>query len=318
MISGISAALEAAVRAPSAFNTQPWLFDVDGGRIDLILDRSRVLQVSDPDAREARLSCGAALANLRLALRAQGRAGLVDLAPEPALPDLLARVTVRSDSDEAATANERKLAEAIPKRHTNRHPFLDRPVPIWARSKLASAAGVEGAKLVFIDASPRYDLLVDLIGTAERVQENHGEYQHEMKQWLGGSVDRRDGVPVDAVGPPPTSGRLLAMRSFYRPSPIPPRRFEEQPLLVAVVASAVNRVRCDLIAGAGMQRALLTACTLGLNASFISQPFEVPATRAELNAAFRRDGDVHALLRIGYGYPAGVTPRRAVEDVTVH
>lgn len=309
----IVTALEAAVRAPSPFNTQPWLFEVDDDRITLLLDRSRVLTVADPDAREARLSCGAALANLRIALRAHDRVALVELMPEPGNPDLLATVRVRGRR--ASISTERKLAEAIPKRHTNRHPFLERPVPLQARSELAAAADVEGARLVFIDASARYDRLVRLIREAERYQDSHGEYQHEMKRWLGGPVDRRDGVPIDAVGPPPVGNRLLALRSFYRPSPLPPRLFEQQPLLIAVV-TATKGNRYDLIAGAGMQRALLTACTLGLSASFLSQPFEVPSTRADLSASFRGDGEVHALLRVGYGYPVGVTPRRAVGDVT--
>lgn len=311
--SAITAALEAAVRAPSPFNTQPWMFEVDGDRIDLMLDRRRVLGVADPDAREARLSCGAALANLRIALRAHDRVALVDLMPDNANPDVLAAVRVRGQR--RATVTERKLAEAIPKRHTNRHPFRERPVPMQARSELASAARVEGARLVFVDASARYDTLVHLIREAEQYQGSHGDYQHEIKRWLGGLVDRRDGVPIDAVGPPPVANRLLTMRSFYRPSPLPPRLFEQQPLLVAVVTAGKGN-RYDLIAGAGMQRALLTACTLGLSASFLSQPFEVPSTRADLTAAFRGEGEVHTLLRIGYGYPAGVTPRRAVDDVT--
>lgn len=267
-----------------------------------------------PDAREARLSCGAALANLRLALRAHGRVGMADLLPDPATPDLLARVRVRGER--SATTMERGLAEAIPRRHTNRHPFLERPVPRETREKLAAAARAEGARLVFVDASARYDVLVDLIRAAERVQDEQGSYQHEMKQWLGGPIDRPDGIPIDAAGPPPTSDRLLALRSFYRPSPLPPRQFEQQPLLVAVTTTSTGD-RYDLIAGAGMQRVLLTACTLGLSASFISQPFEVPSTCAQLANAFRGEGDVHTLLRIGYGYPVGATPRRAVEDVTI-
>lgn len=68
----ITQALASAVKAPSPYNTQPWRFVVDGSRIDLFLDRDRVLHVADPDAREARLACGAALCNLRLALRAAG------------------------------------------------------------------------------------------------------------------------------------------------------------------------------------------------------------------------------------------------------
>lgn len=58
-------ALAAAIRAPSPHNSQPWRFEVRPGRIDVLLDRSRVLQVVDPHGRKARIACGAALFNIR-------------------------------------------------------------------------------------------------------------------------------------------------------------------------------------------------------------------------------------------------------------
>lgn len=306
-------ALEAAVRAPSPFNTQPWHFGVAGDRIVLRLDRSRVLEVADPDAREARLACGAALANVRIQLRALDRVGLVDLMPNRDDPDLLA--VVRIAGERPATDSERKLADAIAKRHTNRHPFLDRPVGESTRAVVASAARAEGARLVFVDASERYDLLVDLIRKAEQRLDSNEAYRQEARFWLGGPVDRHDGVPIDAIGPEPIDDQLVHLRSFYRTNPLPARRFEQQPLLVAVVTAGTSP-RYDVIAGAGMQRALLAACSLGLSASFLSQPFEVPDIRDEVTRAFASDGQAHTLLRIGYGYPVGVTPRRSVGEVT--
>ncbi|MPY99165.1 MAG: hypothetical protein GEU97_14415 [Actinophytocola sp.] len=311
-------ALAAAVRAPSPFNTQPWHFDVAGDRIELRLDRARVLEVADPDAREARLACGAALCNVRIQLRALDRVGLVDLMPNRDDPDLLAVVRIAGEriaGERPATDSERKLADAISKRHTNRHPFLDRPVSASARATLASAARAEGARLVFVDASERYDLLVDLIRKAEQRLDTNEAYRQEVRYWLGGPVDRHDGVPIDAIGPEPVDDQLVRLRSFYRTNPLPARRFEQQPLLVAVVTAGTSP-RYDVIAGAGMQRALLAACSLGLSASFLSQPFEVPDIRDEVTRAFASDGHVHTLLRIGYGYPVGVTPRRSVGEVT--
>lgn len=309
----INHALEAAVRAPSPCNTQPWRFEVAGDRVDLLLDRTRVLAVADPDAREARLAGGAALCNMRLAIRARDRVALVDVLPDRERPDLLASILV--GGERAATLSERKLADAIDRRHTNRRPFLDRPVPAPARAALTSAARAEGARLALIDASERYDLVAKLIRRAEYIQENAPAYQEEIARWTGGRIDRTDGVPIDAGGPQGTPDALLALKAYRRAEPVPPRQFEQQPLLVAVL-TPVAGPRYEIRAGAAMQRVLLTACEIGLASSFLSQPFEVPETRAELSEAFRGDGEIHTLLRVGYGYPVGVTPRRPVEEVT--
>lgn len=300
-------ALAAAVRAPSPLNTQPWSFEVDRDRIRLRLDRSRVLPVSDPDAREARLSCGAALSNLRIALRGRHRLSFVDLLPDRDDPDLLA--VIRLAGERSATTTEQRLADAIGQRYTSPHPFLERPVPMTARAALSSAARIEGARLLFVDAPERYGLLVRLIQAAEQVQDQSGAYRREFRRWLDALAARTE-EPDD--GEEPVTGKLLTLRGQYRPSPIPPRLGERQPALVAVTTQVAGE-RHDILAGAGMQRAVLTACVLGLSASFISQPFEVPATRAELAAAFRGEGEVHTLFRVGYGFPAGTPAPRSAE-----
>jgi nitroreductase len=60
------------VLAPSNHNTQPWHFNVDGDCLTLCADRTRALPVVDPSDLELIVSCGAALFNLRVALRRCG------------------------------------------------------------------------------------------------------------------------------------------------------------------------------------------------------------------------------------------------------
>ncbi|HEY9484846.1 MAG TPA: nitroreductase, partial [Micromonosporaceae bacterium] len=62
--------------APSIHNSQPWRFRVAGDRIEVMLDRDRLLSAIDPTGREAWMSVGAALLNLRVAILAGGRVPL--------------------------------------------------------------------------------------------------------------------------------------------------------------------------------------------------------------------------------------------------
>src|ERR1700757_1687163 len=71
--------LNYAVMAPSKHNTQPWLFSIDQNRVELYADRTRVLSVVDANGRELIMSCGAALANLLVALRYFGFSWLMEI-----------------------------------------------------------------------------------------------------------------------------------------------------------------------------------------------------------------------------------------------
>lgn len=270
----VGAALAAAVRAPSVRRGQPWLFEVDGERIRLLLNRGELGASADAAAEaaaasEARLACGAALCNLRIALRAQDRIGFVDLLPDPADRDLLA--VVRVAGERVASATEHRLADAIGALNVGDRRFLDRTVPTAARAALSSAAHTEGARLRFIDTAEQYHQVVGVL--------------HAFG--LNGVSDAR--------------ARLT----------------ERQPSLVAVLTPSGGE-RYDVLAGAGMQRALLTATVLGLNATLVGRPLAEPAARDELSAALRGYGDVHTLLWIGYGEPVIAQPRTPIDEERLH
>ena len=73
--------VSAAGMAPSLFNTQPWRFRLCPDRIEVYPDLGRRLIAHDPEDRELRIACGAALFNLRLAVHAHGVTPVVCLTP---------------------------------------------------------------------------------------------------------------------------------------------------------------------------------------------------------------------------------------------
>jgi nitroreductase len=308
----IEQALRAAVRAPSVHNTQPWRFVVTAPLVELHLDRVRVLPVADPAAREARMSCGAALFNLRLALQAAGRAVVTDLLPDPDRPDLLA--ILRVSGVRPATPEQRSLASAIAHRATNRRPFSDRPVPSAHRHALVHAADAEHARLALLDTPKSLGTLATLLRRADHLQEEDPAFQRELCEWTGAGAGRADGVPGSAGGPRPIDGSLLRLRQ-YPPGSTVERPFEQDPL-VAMLTTHGDTPRDHIRAGLAMQRVLLTATVLGLSVSFLAQPVEVASTRAALRALLAVAGQPQTVLRIGYGHPAAPTPRRSASEVT--
>lgn len=308
-------ALASAVRAPSPHNTQPWRFVVEHDLIEVWLDRERVLGVADPHGREARLACGAAAFNLQICLRANGLAAVVRLVPDPAEPDLVA--VIRLDGNEKATAVERKLAEAVFRRHTNRRPLLEKVVPPTVRAALKSAALSEGGQIEYLDASGRYTPVASLVRQAEALQADDHAFRAEAAFWTHREPDSPDGVPTIAAGPPPHSPGIVSLRGSHENRELPEREYEQEPLLGAVLTRD-RGPHAEVRAGMAMQRVLLTATAEGLATSFLSQPFETPRTRESLDRLFAGVGQPHTLLRIGYGYPTRLTSRRPVEDVLTY
>lgn len=304
-------AVEAAVRAPSMHNTQPWRFRLRGGALEVLADRSRQLPVADPHGRALRIACGAAVLNARLALAVGGHPARVRLRPEPGEPDLLARLT--PGERRPPTPTEAALYAAVSRRHSNRRPFSPEPVPADARRQLILAARDEDAWLHLLLGRPALAVVAEVVRAADTALIRDAGYRTELAAWSR-SEDTDDGVPAAAGGPSPQPHDLLAMRPFGGTDRAPGRDFESDPL-VAVLGTAGDTVHDHLVAGQALQRVLLTATVHGLAASMLSQPIEVPAAREQLRRGVGRLGTPQMVLRIGYGQPGFPTRRRPVADV---
>jgi nitroreductase len=304
--------VELATLAPSLHNSQPWRFRITGDVVEIQADPRRRLDAIDPVGREMTISLGAALFTLRLAIRRQGRIPVARVLPDPDRPDLVARVTVGRPAP--VTAELTALAAAVPRRHTNRWPFVAAVVPADAIEELTVAAGLEDAVLAVAGSVGRTAIL-GLAREAEHRLRARGDYRAEIGRWTGPAAPRHAGVPRSAVGPWDALERM-PMRDFGLTLPGVVHRaeqFEAYPTIV-VLSTAGDTARQWVAAGQALQRVLLVATRRGIAATPISQPLEVPAIRRTLAGG---DGSTwpQMILRMGYGPPAAATPRRPLAEV---
>jgi nitroreductase len=313
----VDAVLEAAGRAPSLHNSQPWQFRLRPRSIELHADLDRQLPVADPDGRELRLACGAALYNLRLALQGLGIRPIVTLFPDPQQPAMLA--VVRRGGVKPPTPHQRQLLQAIPVRRTNRRPFAEEAVSPAERRALHEAVLEEGAWLHLVDDHTQRRTLQQLASQAHRTQIADPNFVAELGRWTSTAPDRRDGVPAAAGGPQPAPQDQWTLRDFSAgtaPERIPGKDFEHEPLL-AVLTPHLAGPEAEIRAGQALQRLLLTATGHGLAASFLSQLIEVAPAREQLRRLIGATRPPLAVLRIGRGYPVPATPRRDVADTVI-
>ncbi len=300
-----------ACLAPSSHNTQPWRFRIRASRIDLLADRTRALPVNDPDDRELVISCGAALFKLRCAIAAAGQAADVATLPQADDPDCVAAVTARIEPPDHHLVLLASLAGA---RRTWRLPFTPRPVAPVVIDALIAAAAAEGARLVPIVGEDRRDEVAALVADGDRIQWQDSRWRRELAMWMH---PRRsgDGLVVPALAQPVAQA---VVRTFDLGNGVAAkdRDLAAHSPLLAVIATDDDGAGDWLRAGQALQRMLLVALELGLQASYLNQPIEVPALRPRLAALAGTAGSPQLLLRLGY--PNGslpATPRRPLEEV---
>ncbi|GAA1646429.1 nitroreductase [Nonomuraea maheshkhaliensis] len=300
--------LVAAGQAPSVFNTQPWRFRVVRGEfVELFADHDRWLRISDPRGRNQYVSCGAALFNLRLAVRTAGRRPVVWLLPSAEEePELLA--VVRLGGSLPVPDEYRALYDLIPVRRTSRRPFADRVLPRAVRAGLRQAARREGAGLVFLDRHATDDML-DYAAIAEEQLARDHDYRAELAAWTMPGA-RYDGLPGYVHGPRPLRDPA-PVRDFGRQEGT--ARFEERPQL-AVLTTMGDRPDDWLRAGQALQRVLLVAAGHGVSASFLNQPLDLRDMRGRRDPRHRR-GHPQMIIRFGYGLPVARSPRRPAAEL---
>jgi nitroreductase len=306
--------LTAAGLAPSVHNTQPWRFRVDERAVDVLADRSRRLEVADPTGRELLISVGAAIGNLRIAIRAAGREPVLRLWPDPANTDLVARITLGP----AITADHavHTLAAAIPNRHTNRRAFAETQLPEPVIRVLRNAARTEGADLAMADAMGRM-LVLGLVRRAERLLRDDPRYLDELATWSGDRSGCDDGVTTEAFGPW-TAVEHCPIRTFAtEPDPTVSGVALEHNPQIAVLYTYGDTNEQWVRAGQALERVLLTATAHGLATTMMTQPMELPVMRRLL--ADPRDDRItaQAALRLGYAPAGPASPRRPLAELLV-
>ena len=301
----------AAGAAPSIHNTQPWRFKVvSDDLIELHGDPDRMLWVADPRGRALHLSCGAALFNLRLAIRMSGAKPLVWPLPDPrGEPTLLASVQLAEGRP--ASLHEHEMFDAIGQRHTSRAPFSERPVPESVQIELEQEAGAEFAVLRMLSVRDT-GLVLELAAAADQALAADFDHRVELAQWIGDSPTTA--FPPARWAPARTRARR---RSGTSPTPRPPSRARRALRAAAAACGAVHRAR-----RAGRLAAGRAGAAAGAADGHPARPrhvVSVPAGRAAGHA--RPPGwwpwpeHPQIILRFGYGPPAAGTPRRPVDDI---
>lgn len=311
--------LRYAILAPSTMNTQPWLFKATHGHVEIWPDPSRQLRAMDASGREMIISCGAALANAEVAGRHLGFAMEVEKDGHYTREaHCLARL--HSPSPKPARELDTLLFKAIRHRHTVRKPFLKRGIASGLVRKIMDVVGSESVTLTVVDEpETRLRLAGAAVERMKKLAENPAR-QQEANRWRAAwSDERRDGIPQAALSMSPPEYLWLYMFGGRTAVSAQARKKLNARLLECprmFVLSTPGDTRHDwLEAGYAMERALLRAASIGIQATFIGALINEPEGREQTRHILGLSQTPQLVLGLGHTTTLPLTPRRPVDDV---
>ncbi|MFI6559492.1 Acg family FMN-binding oxidoreductase [Streptomyces sp. NPDC050534] len=299
----------AASLAPSPHNSQPWCF-VDEGHdrgFEVHLDGGRRMVLTDPLGREAVIACGAALFNVRLAVRQLGFRPVVDLLPDPGDSHYLARVGYAAHVPSSPEVT--LLAQGMLRRYTHRGRFGAEPVADEILGDLHEQVRAEGATLQIVDDPEQLALLAGLVRTAEDAHRADIGHATELAHCVGPY-----GMPVEACWHHPDATLLAGREYLFRAHRhrVSARGHGKGTGTVVVLSTPQDRRPDWLRSGEALQRMLLHAAALDVMAASHTQPLELPALRARLRTDVTAGRHPQVILRLGHvpQRPTWCMPRR--------
>jgi hypothetical protein len=313
----IKHALRLACRAPSLHNSQPWRWEVDGDRVHLFLDRSRILYSTDRSGREAIISCGAVLDHFRVAMAAAGWLANVDRIPSTNDPDQLASVDFTPL--ESVTDADRERAQAIPLRRTDRLPFAPPTELVSFEAHLRSAVHTDAVRLDALSYDARGELKQASMLT-ESLRLYDSSYHTELGWWTA-PYEASEGIPYGSLVSEAERERVDVGRTFPAP-----RHQERRPDIPTdyskiVVLSTYGNARKDALKCGEVLSSVLLECTVGgLATCTLTHITELEASRHIIADLIGQETTPQVLIRVGLAPTAELppaTPRRPLDEVLI-
>jgi len=256
--------------------------------------------VTDPDARLATLSCGAALHHARVALAAQGWRATVVRQPDVTDADHLAQLHIegRAPADQPSALHLR----TIPLRHTDRRPVTGEPVGPQQLQAITTAVTAQDTWLHTLTA----EQVLELASAADHAQHTtaaESAWQSELAYWTGGTRPAGTGIPDTAI-PDRATRTTVPGRDFGHHGDLPISAEHDKAAVFVMLHGRADEPRDWLRAGEALSVGWLTATEHGVCVLPHSAPIEVVATRQAMRVILASTGYPFLVLRLGRVNPA--------------
>ncbi|MGZ5362745.1 MAG: Acg family FMN-binding oxidoreductase [Mycobacterium sp.] len=306
-------AVQLACRAPSLHNSQPWRWVVEGRKLHLFADLTRVLTAADPEGREIYLSCGAVLDHLTVAMASAGWETAVQRFPDPLDPRHVAKLEFRPGPRELTELSQAR-AQAIGRRHTDRRAY-DSPSN-WANLEALLRQTVIPYHVMFdIVLDNARACLAEASRLTEAIRANDPSYAAELSWWAS-SFESGGGIPQNVLT---SSAAQVDIKRTFPGTDQEPHRAGVDRSKIVVLSTHHEDARLDVLRCGEALSAILLECTVATLATCtLTHMTELAASREKVRSLIGQRGMPQLLIRIGHPIEDGVpdtSSRRALSDV---
>lgn len=321
--------LEAASRAPSAHNTQPWRLRWQENQLQVLVAEQRMLRVADPQGLDTLHALGGMLENLLLTLRQLGFEGEYQVAEHWDLnqPVITLRWHLRP-----GLKPEARLYRMIPIRRTSRLVYSHDPIPPRILQEIRAAAACP-AKLYLLTDPAAIDETRSLAATSGAEALQNKNYAAELYRWMRFSRQEpawyRDGLNAECMGwnrlESAVVQKLLApliatrLAKFWGTKWMYTNIEQQAPFAPALCLLATQDCTFagHINAGRDLQRVWLTAAAHGLATHPLSAAVDDPKSRSRVFELFGvAPNEVHVnLFRLGKSPKTGRSARLPADEL---
>lgn len=324
--------LDAAQRAPSAHNTQPWKLRWWGDRLDVFVSEERMIPAIDSSGTDLLHSLGAMIENVILTLGHLGLAAQYEVAREISCEVPVIRLSWEKSRK---PFQEEDLYYQIPLRRTSRLPYQKDSVEESLILKMEKYL-LTPCKMYWTQDPRKISSIRKLVAFATVQQLKDREIAAELYEWTRFSRKDprwyRDGLNAACMGWNRIESKIykhllhpkrLAWLSksfvfeklYYSERQSAPL----SPAVILVTLTAEDNPHNRILAGRSLQRLWLAASHAGLTTHPISAGVDVTLTRDRIKTLMESPlNERHvSLFRLGKSAPCARSPRLTADEIVI-
>ena len=220
----LNAIVEAAIKAPSAGNSQPWKWYYAGNYLFLFRDNNYFESFEDVNGMASHIAFGAALENVQLMAGSRQLTVDIKLFPLSEYKNLIAAIGFsKQAAAPTGTFNAETLVQHIGNRSTQRSPGKKTPLSSDDMQNIHNAVtSVPGAQLVIKNGQEDILELASILGACDRLKllnpVTHFEFYKKIRWNTQESVRTEDGINIEEMGL--SEPEIIALKLIKRPEVI--------------------------------------------------------------------------------------------------